>query len=120
MAKFLQSMRWRLMAAGMGAVLIVGGMMGSAAGPFGPQAAEATVSASGGTTDPNDLPGMACAKVKATWPGWTIKSYSLTPGAVIVGATNAKGTKASFTVQVVSRLERGRMTYYVGTVTGPY
>ena len=97
MAKYLQSMRWRLMTTGMSAVLMAGGMMGSAAGPFGPQTAEAAVSASGGTTDPNDLPGMACAKVKATWPGWTIKSYSLAPNAVIVGATNAREPRPSST-----------------------
>ena len=120
MAKFLQSMRWRWMATGMGAVLVAGGMMGSAAGPFGHQTAEAAVSASGGTTDPNDLPGMATAKVKATWPGWTIKSYSLAPNAVIVGATNARGTSAKFNVQVITRLERGRTVYYIGSVSGPY
>ena len=83
--------------------------------------ANAAVSVSGGTTNPNDLPAMASAKVRATWGGWTITSSTLRPNrrSVTVQARNYRGTGATFTVPVIVRVERGVTWYYLGDVSAP-
>ncbi len=94
------------MAAGVGVALVAGGD-GSPSNPLAVRVARATVLPSGGTNDPvRDLPGMATARVKAAWPGWTQKGYSLaTPGVVVITATNARGTVGRFDIPIIHRTE---------------
>ena len=88
----------------------------------GPKLANAGDGYSSGATNPNDLPAGARAKVQADWPGWAVDSSTLVSNLLsctVQAHNKTSGTRATFTVYVTARVERGRTIYYETGCSGP-